>query len=177
MKLRAENQTCCSIPKAYNVVLKSHFPLLFWKTHSKCLWTGFHWKASSFTHNYYLHYCTLCYLSAPSNAPSNISRTEINDTTFLLQWRPIPRHESNGNVTKYEVRSIMTSRGRTHRTKRSVVYGTRNAFTGEPWYILTGLLSCAQYNISVRGYTTAGHGPYSTPINVNTSRESFNWNL
>lgn len=113
----------------------------------------------------------VCFLSAPSTAPSNISLREINDTVILLQWSPIPRHKSNGNVTKYEVQWILSSRGRPHRDKRSVIQKTKIDTTQDLHYTITGLLSCARYSISVRGYTSAGSGPYSTPINVNTARK------
>ena len=40
--------------------------------------------------------------------------------------------------------------------------------TTSTYVIVTGLSLCAKYEVSVRGYTTVGPGPYSNPVMVQT---------
>ena len=47
---------------------------------------------------------------------------------------------------------------------QSAVYVTVN--TTATTVLLTGLSLCEKYEVSVRGYTVAGPGPYSKPVVV-----------
>ncbi|XP_031557770.1 uncharacterized protein LOC116294321, partial [Actinia tenebrosa] len=102
---------------------------------------------------------------APDIGPQKTTATKINDTTFLVTWQPLTTAQSNGVVTKYEIFwSIDIEGGRSGRSLQDMF----NTTTQATQYILCNLRFCANYTVSVRGYTSVGPGPKST-INILTS--------
>ena len=107
--------------------------------------------------------CSLCSLTEPSRAPENLSSTEVNSTTNKITWVGLPREVANGIIRMYEVRlSVLENCAQTQPS----FYSTIN--TSSTYVFLTGLSLCAKYEVSVRGYTVAGPGPFSRPIMVQT---------
>ena len=95
-----------------------------------------------------------------SFAPSGLTVEEANDTTFNVSWRPLPRNESNGVITDYEVSYGYASQKRRRRADSSADVQVK---TSKTWTLLTGLSPGGKYSIKVRAYTAVGPGPYSDP--------------
>ena len=108
------------------------------------------------------------FFPAPSFAPSGLTLEEANDTTFNVSWRPLPRNESNGVITNYEVSYGYTSQ---KRRRRADSRADVQANTSKTWILLTGLPPCRKYSIKVRAYTSVGPGPYSDPQTRTTAGE------
>ena len=105
----------------------------------------------------------LCSLTEPSCAPENVSATEVNSTANKITWVGLPREVANGIIRMYEVRlSVLENCAQTQPSFYSTIY------TSSTYVFLTGLSLCAKYEVSVRGYTVAGPGPFSRPIMIQT---------
>ena len=114
----------------------------------------------------------LTFFPAPRFAPSGLTVEEANDTTFNVSWRPLPRNESNGVITDYEVSYGYTSQKRRRRADSSA---DLQAKTSKTWILLTGLPPCRKYSIKVRAYTSVGPGPYSDPQTRTAAGERSLW--
>lgn len=84
----------------------------------------------------------------PSDPPGNL-KVVANTTAKSLMVKWDPPTNSNGIITNY-----------------SVVWRPRDAFvipaiTQDKNYILTGLLPCTIYTVSVNAATIKGYGPYA----------------
>ena len=108
------------------------------------------------------------FFPVPSFAPSGLTVEEANDITFNVSWRPLPRNESNGVITDYEVSNGYTSQKRRRRADSRPDVQTK---TSKTWILLTGLASCRKYSIKVRAYTSVGPGPYTDPQTRTTAGE------
>ena len=106
--------------------------------------------------------------AAPSFAPSGLTVEEANGTTLNVSWRPLPRNQSNGEITDYEVSYGYTSQ---KRRRRADSRADVQAKTSKTWILLTGLVSCRKYAIKVRAYTSVAPGPYSDPQTRTTAGE------
>ena len=107
----------------------------------------------------------LCYvfpLLVPSRGPENVSSTEVNSTTNKITWAGLPKKVANGIIKVYEARlKVQESCMEVQSVFQSINTTITDVF-------LTGLWMCAKYEVSVRGYTVAGPGPYSKSIVVQT---------
>ncbi|XP_022810231.1 receptor-type tyrosine-protein phosphatase F-like [Stylophora pistillata] len=111
----------------------------------------------------------------PRGGPANVLPTEVNKTTFNISWTTLPREQSNGDVILYNVKVELLSRG-TRQKRASVSSKTVN--TTNTFILLSGLLLCSQYQVSVRAYTKIGPGPYSPPVELpRTSGPGTPWGL
>ncbi|XP_048584003.1 receptor-type tyrosine-protein phosphatase T isoform X2 [Nematostella vectensis] len=107
---------------------------------------------------------------APCCSPSSVLTLELNATTFQLSWPEIPRSCSNGPITSYKVRLTLVKQGRQVRTVRGISSEIVRVVPGsQTSVIVSGLHACAEYSISVRGNTSAGGGPFSSPTALQTS--------
>ena len=109
-------------------------------------------------------------LSVPDAGPQNTSSKKVNDTTFLITWQPLTSDQSNGIVTKYE---IFWSFDLAERRSRRSLPEVGNATTKATQYTLYNLRLCANYTVSVRGYTSVGPGPRSIMNIVTSSKGKF----
>ena len=76
---------------------------------------------------------------------------------MLVYWYRVPSIHQNGIIISYEVRyEPLETFGGHIQTQTRNVSGTATGL------FLTGLQEYVGYNISVRAYTSAGEGPYST---------------
>ncbi|XP_066015799.1 hemicentin-1-like [Pocillopora verrucosa] len=98
----------------------------------------------------------------PSRGAENVSSSEVNYTTNRITWAELPKETANGVIKLYEVRlELKESCSRVDFT----FYAMNTTKTS---VLLTGIWMCAKYEVSVRGYTVAGPGPFSKAIVVQT---------
>ena len=116
--------------------------------------------------NYYL-----CFpLIEPSRGAENVSFSEVNYTTNRITWAELPKEAANGVIKLYEVRLELKESC----LKVDFTFHAMN--TTKTSELLTGFWMCAKYEVSVRGYTVAGPGPYSKAIVVQTKSMLEKWN-
>lgn len=98
----------------------------------------------------------------PSRGPENVSSREVNYTTNKITWIALPKETANGFIELYEVHLELKESC----LKVDSTFHAMN--TTKSSVLLTGLWMCAKYDVSVRGYTVAGPGPFSKAIVVQT---------
>ncbi|KAL9950681.1 hypothetical protein ACROYT_G043216 [Oculina patagonica] len=99
----------------------------------------------------------------PSRGPDNVSSVEVNTIAYQITWTGLSTKVANGIVKLYEV-SLTLKENCT--LVQPILYSTFNTTTTD--VLLTGLSLCAKYEVSVRGYTVVGPGPYSKPVVLQT---------
>lgn len=102
----------------------------------------------------------------PSHGPENVSSTEVNYTTFEITWAALPKKVAHGIIKMYQVRLFLKENCT---SSQSELYSRFNTTTTD--MVLSGLSICAKYEVSIRGYTVVGPGPYSRPIVLQTLGE------
>ncbi|PFX16979.1 Receptor-type tyrosine-protein phosphatase F [Stylophora pistillata] len=102
-------------------------------------------------------------LREPSRGPQEVSSSAANSSKIIITWLGLPKEVAYRNIIRYQVRLSVVENCR---GIQSGYYSTINATT--TYVLLTGLSLCAKYEVYVRGYTTAGPGPYSIPVMVQT---------
>ncbi|XP_022807816.1 uncharacterized protein LOC111344820 [Stylophora pistillata] len=111
----------------------------------------------------------------PRGGPANVSSSEVNKTTFNISWPILSRELSNGDIILYNVKEELLSRG-TRQKRASLSSKTVN--TTNTFILLSGLLLCSQYQVSVRAYTKVGPGPYGPPVELpRTAGPGTPWGL
>ena len=98
----------------------------------------------------------------PSRGAGNVSSSEVNYTTNRITWAELPKEAANGVIKLYEVRLELKE------TCLRVDFTFHAMNTTKSSILLTDFWMCAKYEVSVRGYTVAGPGPYSKAIVVQT---------
>ena len=98
----------------------------------------------------------------PSHGVENVSSSEVNYTTNRITWAELPKEAANGVIKLYEVRLELKE------TCLRVDFTFHAMNTTKSSILLTDFWMCAKYEVSVRGYTVAGPGPYSKAIVVQT---------
>ena len=87
----------------------------------------------------------------------------MNSSKIIITWLGLPKEVAYSNIIGYEVRlSVLEN----CTGIQSGYHSTINATT--TYVLVPGLSLCAKYEVSVRGYTAAGPGPYSRPVMVQT---------
>ena len=104
-----------------------------------------------------------CYPLEPNSGPAKVFSAFVNKTTLNISWAPLPREQSNGGIILYNVKEELLSRGT--RQKRSPL-SSKTVNATEKFILLSGLLLCSQYQVSVRAYTKIGPGPYGPPLEL-----------
>ncbi len=122
---------------------------------------------------HFVNMCYLCYLCSPSLEPSvgpaDVLFSKVNETTFNISWAALTREKSNGKVTLYDVKEELLCQGKGQKTSP---ISSRTVNTTTTFVVLYDLLLCSRYNVSVRAYTKEGPGPYSRPVELETSSEN-----
>ena len=104
----------------------------------------------------------------PSSPPSNVMATATSPTSIMVTWDVVPPIDQNGVITMYEVLyEPLETFNRAIMSNTTTVDGTATAVN------LTGLEEYVNYTISVRAYTSAGEGPYSTEIIESTAEDGI----
>ena len=103
------------------------------------------------------------YFSAPSAAPSNVRLKNLIRGSIMVQWDPVDKRYSNGEIEGYRV------------------YYTENRYYYY-WYnneasinitdpdalqtVVSGLIEGRRYRVAVAAYTSAGQGPRSKWVTI-----------
>ena len=93
----------------------------------------------------------------------------MNNTTFNISREPLPRAKSYGKVILYEVKANLLWKAHFYNWS---AHNNLTVNTSSTFIVLSGLLICSEYNVSVRAYTGAGPGPYGEPLELVTSEFS-----
>ena len=98
-------------------------------------------------------------LTVPTSSPDNVITSALSSTEIQVTWDIVPPIDQNGVITMYEVlyEPLETFDGAIQTQMRSVSGSDVSV-------VLTGLQESVNYDISVRAYTSIGHGPYSVAI-------------
>ena len=95
-----------------------------------------------------------------------MSIKELNYTTFQISWDGLSEEVANGFIKMYQVRLVLNA---SCAPVQPVLYSTFNTTTTD--VVLSSLSVCAHYEMSVRGFTAVGPGPYSKPKILQTLGE------
>ncbi|KRY42983.1 Phosphatidylinositol phosphatase PTPRQ, partial [Trichinella spiralis] len=97
---------------------------------------------------------------APESAPREIRAKDITENSALLTWDPPSCELQNGEITQYEY--LLTG------IDEWVQSVHRQATTARTRASLHDLLPGTKYKFQARAYTSHGHGPWSTPFEIET---------
>ena len=111
----------------------------------------------------YIILFSLFYQIEPSHGPEDISSSAVSSAKFNITWRGLSREVANGIIINYEVRLSVVENCTEIKSSHNSTINTTTTYV-----IVTGLSLCAKYEVSVRGYTVVGPGPYSNPVMVQT---------
>ena len=96
---------------------------------------------------------------APSAPPTSVSASEVTSSSITVQWGPVDCADRNGDITGY-----------------SVQYGSKTvSVSGDSsggMYVISGLMPSTTYSIQVAAETSAGTGPYTSPLTIETPYNS-----
>ena len=96
-------------------------------------------------------------VSVPSEAPEGITAAAKSSTSIELEWKPVPKRDLNGNLTKY---FITYSDGK-----------ERKVSSSSPKVVINGLRASATYSFHISAATAKGEGPQSKPTEATTDGE------
>ena len=105
---------------------------------------------------YYTH-------TAPSSAPVGLTVTSQSSSSLSLAWMAPPLERQNGLITGYSINVTNTDTGASmllSSTGNSITVGELSPYTS--------------YLCSVAAQTSAGQGPYTSPIIVTTDEDGKN---
>ena len=102
--------------------------------------------------------------TAPSAPPTSVSVYALNRTAITVQWGPVDCIHRNGDITGYSVRHGEVGSAEGERTVDEMVSGD---FSGG-MYTISGLSPATPYTVEEAAETSAGPGPYSDPVNIET---------
>ena len=96
-------------------------------------------------------------MSVPSSSPRNFTVTETSSDSVSLTWHPPEADQQNGVITGYVINVTVAMTGET-----SQLFSSTNELTAE------SLMPFTTYNFVIAAQTSAGIGPFSTTISVQT---------
>ena len=99
--------------------------------------------------------------TAPADAPQNPRALTVNSTAIEVQWEQVPEDQRNGEITSYEIRVVPE--------KFDATYSVNVAKPTTLTVVISGLEEFVDYTFSIRAYTSAGPGPFSS----NTTNRTF----
>ena len=104
-------------------------------------------------------------ITAPASPPDNVTVMVMSPTEILITWDMVPAIDQNGIITMYEVQyePLEIFGGQIQTQTVNVTAPMRVA-------VLANLQEFVNYSISVRAYTSAGEGPYSTEMTAMTQK-------
>ena len=94
-----------------------------------------------------------------------MTATAVSSTEIEVSWEEVPAINENGIIVLYEIQFVPLET-----FDGTLVTETVNTSGPALTMNLTGLQEYAEYNISVRAYTSVGPGPYSDLV-VNRTLE------
>ena len=96
---------------------------------------------------------------APSAPPTSVSVSEVTSSSITVQWGPVDCIHRNGDITGYSVRY------------GSETMSVSGDFSGG-MYVISGLMPSTTYSVQVAAMNSAGTGPYTTPLMIETPYNS-----
>ena len=87
--------------------------------------------------------------------------SEVTSSSITVQWGPVDCIHRNGDITGYSVQYGEVGNAG---TVNEMVSGD---FSGG-MYTISGLIAATPYTVEVAAETSAGPGPYSEPVNIET---------
>ena len=103
--------------------------------------------------------------TAPSSPPTSVRVSEVTSSSITVQWGPVDCIHCNGDITGYSVQYGEVGSAEGERTVVEMVSGDFNG----GMYTISGLSAPTPYTVEVAAETSAGTGPYSQPVNIETS--------
>jgi len=97
---------------------------------------------------------------APSSEPRNVSAVNISSTAICFSWQPPHFEDQNGLITGYVLNVTSLKTGT-----------TQEIFTHSTIYTLESLSPHTVYTTAVAAETSAGRGPFSAKVSVQTSED------
>ena len=96
--------------------------------------------------------------SVPSGPPSNVSAITTAPTSVNISWNQLPNIDRNGVIITYEVQFSWNMGN----VQLDTIYANTSGASNQ--LVFNRLQECVQYSISVRAYTSQGHGPFSAAV-------------
>ena len=121
----------------------------------------------SFPDMMYRHFLVIIsnsdFFLVPTGPPRNVYVVSLSDTRIFASWDPPDVDEQNGIITEYIVEySVMVNE-----YKRSKETKTNTLRT-----VISGLKASENYAVRVAAKNSAGIGPFSVEIRLDTMRQS-----
>ncbi|EDV22989.1 uncharacterized protein TRIADDRAFT_64052 [Trichoplax adhaerens] len=114
----------------------------------------------------FLH-CFIRFYAAPSASPRHINATLTEPSSILVSWQELIRQERNGIIIEYLIKYSHTP----NQSKEVQSHEIRvNRDVSE--YTLQDLKYFTKYSIRLAASTSAGVGPFSQPINIQTNQSA-----
>ena len=99
-------------------------------------------------------FCHLCFVTAASASPQNLTGSSLNSRTISLSWSPPPTQETNGVIREYRVNVTEVETGTVFTLTSTTTSITLQSL--HPYY---------NYRCVVSAYTV-GVGPYTAVFNI-----------
>ena len=100
----------------------------------------------------------------PSAPPTSVSASIVNSTAITVQWGPVDCMHRNRHISGYSVRYGEVGSERTL---------TVNVSGGDvTQYTISGLKPSTAYSVQVAAMNSAGTGPYTSPLMIETPYNS-----
>ena len=109
------------------------------------------------------HYLNFSYI-VPSASPTSPSATITNSTAITVQWGPVDCMHHNGNITGYSVQYWEVG------SERTLTVNVSGGDVTE--YTISGLIPSTAYSVQVAAVNSAGTGPYTSPLMIETPYNS-----
>ena len=103
-------------------------------------------------------YCKYMSGAAPSAPPASVSVSEVTSSSITVQWGPVVCIHRNGDITGYSVQYGEVGSGSTQIMPVSGGSSTETT--------ISGLMLSTTYSIQVAAVNSAGTGPYSDAVKV-----------
>ena len=98
----------------------------------------------------------------PGAPPQAVSGRPLNHESVLIEWKPPPISQQNGNILGYKILYVDNEEGANNESDAKVMEVSKTEAVVENLKIWT------EYKFWVRAYTQAGDSPSSPPIIVKT---------
>ena len=102
--------------------------------------------------------------TAPGSPAQNSTVERTTSTTISLSWEPPVDDQRNGIITLYIIRVVSVDAGTTAYYNSSVLSAT-----------VTPLKPSTTYECSIAAETSAGRGPFSSPMTVQTDEAGIRY--
>ena len=101
---------------------------------------------------------------APSAPPTSVSVSEVTFSSITVQWGPVDCIHRNGDITGYSVQYGEVGSGSTQTMPVSGGSSTETT--------ISGLMPSTVYSVQVAAMNSAGTGPYTSPLTIETPYNS-----